>query len=111
MEADQWATAAESAARTVNDAGGGVDRADAEVSRRPVPDVSRLEEQVTGGHLGDPDQFLVELCGVRHDLSAIETMATSSREVYGRMVRLGVLGAEGALSSTISRIGFTGSPR
>jgi Mg2+ and Co2+ transporter CorA len=59
-------------------------------------DVSRLEEQVTGGHLGEPEQFLEELFGVRHGLLAVQTMATSSREVYGRMVRLGVFGAEGA---------------
>lgn len=59
-------------------------------------DVSRLEEQVTAGHLGNPELFLEELFGVRHGLLAIETMATSSREVYGRMVRLGVFGGEGA---------------
>ena len=59
-------------------------------------DVRTLEEQVTGGHLGDPELFLEELFAVRHGLLAIQTMATSSREVYGRMVRLNVFGAEGA---------------
>ena len=59
-------------------------------------DVWTLEEQVTGGHLGDPELFLEELFAVRHGLLAIQTMATSSREVYGRMVRLNVFGAEGA---------------
>jgi magnesium transporter len=60
-------------------------------------EASQLEEQVTAGHLGDPEQFLEELFGVRHGLLAIQTMATSSLEVYGRMVRLGVFGAEGAV--------------
>ena len=59
-------------------------------------DVWTLEEQVTGGHLGNPELFLEELFAVRHGLLAIQTMATSSREVYGRMVRLNVFGAEGA---------------
>ena len=59
-------------------------------------DVWTLEEQVTAGHLGNPELFLEELFAVRHGLLVIQTMATSSREVYGRMVRLNVFGAEGA---------------
>ncbi len=59
-------------------------------------EVWTLEEQVTGGHLGDPELFLEELFAVRHGLLAIQTMATSSREVYGRMVRMKVFGEEGA---------------
>ncbi len=55
-----------------------------------------LERQVTGGHLGDPEQFLEELFGVRHGLLAVGTMAAPSREVYGRMARLAVFGAAGA---------------
>ena len=58
-------------------------------------DVWTLEEQVTAGHLGNPELFLEELFAVRHGLLVIQTMATSSREVYGRMVRLNVFGAEG----------------
>ena len=59
-------------------------------------EVWNLERQVTGGHVGDPEQFLEELFGVRHGLLAIRTMAALSSEVYGRMVRLSVFGAAGA---------------
>lgn len=55
-----------------------------------------LERQVTGGHMGDPEQFLEELFGVRHGLLAVRTMAAMSREVYGRMCRLAVFGPGGA---------------
>jgi magnesium transporter len=54
-----------------------------------------LEQQVTSGHVGDAQQFLEHLFGVRHGLLAVQTMAVSSREVYGRMVRLAVFGAGG----------------
>jgi Mg2+ and Co2+ transporter CorA len=59
-------------------------------------EVWKLERQVTSGHEGDPVQFLEELFGVRHGLLAVRTMATSSREVYGRMARLAVFGEAGA---------------
>ena len=59
-------------------------------------EVWQLERQVTAGHLGDPEQFLEELFGVRHGLLAVGTMAATSREVYGRMARLAVFGAAGA---------------
>jgi Mg2+ and Co2+ transporter CorA len=55
-----------------------------------------LEQQVTGGLVGDPEQFLEQLFAVRHGLLAVQTMAASSREVYGRMVRLSVFGEGGA---------------
>ena len=55
-----------------------------------------LEQQVTAGHMGDTEQFLEELFGVRHGLLAVATMAATSREVYGRMVRREVFGAAGA---------------
>jgi Mg2+ and Co2+ transporter CorA len=54
-----------------------------------------LERQVTAGHVGDPEQFLEELFGVRHGLLAVRTVASLSREVYGRMVRLSVFGSAG----------------
>jgi magnesium transporter len=54
-----------------------------------------LEEQVTTGRAGDAQQFLEHLFGVRHGLLAVQTMAASSREVYGRMVRLAVFGPGG----------------
>ena len=50
----------------------------------------------TAGHLGDPEQFLEELLGVRHGLLAVGTMAATSREVYGQMARLAVFGGAGA---------------
>ena len=46
--------------------------------------------RVTGGDHGDPEQFLEELFAVRHGLLAVWTMATLSREVFGRMATLGV---------------------
>ena len=63
---------------------------------RLTQDVWRLERQVTGGHVGDTEQFLEELFGVRHGLLAVHTMAVSSAEVYGRMVRRAIFGADGA---------------
>jgi magnesium transporter len=59
-------------------------------------EVWELERQVTAGHMGDPETFLEELFGVRHGLLAARTMAAMSREVYGRMCRLSVFGADGA---------------
>jgi magnesium transporter len=59
-------------------------------------EVWNLERQVTGGHIGNPEQFLEELFGVRHGLLAVRTMATLSQEVYGQMVGSAVFGAEGA---------------
>lgn len=53
----------------------------------------RLEQTVTGGHLGDAEQFLEELFQARHGLLAIHTMAATSREVYGRMRTLEVFGS------------------
>ena len=56
-------------------------------------EVWRLEQQVTAGELGDPEQFLELMFRVRHGLLTVRTMATLSREVYGRMVTLGVFGS------------------
>ena len=53
-------------------------------------EVWRLERRVTGGDDGDPEQFLEEMFAVRHGLLAVWTMATLSREVFGRMARLEV---------------------
>ncbi len=51
-------------------------------------DVWKLEQQVTGGHLGDPETFLDEMFRVRHGLLTVGTMAALSGEVYGRMVTI-----------------------
>jgi len=44
-----------------------------------------LEQQVMGGDIGDPEQFLEELFRARHQLLTVRTMAAQSREVYGRI--------------------------
>lgn len=79
---------------------GAVVAALAERLRDHLTDLTReawnLEQQVTSGHLGDPEQFLEELFAVRHGLFTIRTMAAMSREVYGQMARLSVFGAAGA---------------
>jgi magnesium transporter len=59
-------------------------------------EVWRLEREVTGGRMGNPEDFLEELFGVRHGLQAVRTMAAMSREVYGRISRLSVFGTGGA---------------
>ncbi|HSK95644.1 MAG TPA: CorA family divalent cation transporter, partial [Euzebyales bacterium] len=48
----------------------------------------QLEQQVTAGHLGDPEQFLEDLFRARHGLLAVRTMAAASMEIYGRMTAL-----------------------
>ena len=55
-------------------------------------DVWKLEQQVTGGHLGDPETFLDEMFRVRHGLLTVGTMAALSGEVYGRMVTIEAFG-------------------
>jgi magnesium transporter len=52
----------------------------------------KLEQQVTAGRLGNAEEFLDEMFRVRHGLLAVRTMATLSREVYGRMATLEVFG-------------------
>src|SRR5680860_130800 len=56
-------------------------------------DVWKLEQQVTAGHLGDPESFLDEMFRARHGLLTVRTMAALSREVYGRMVTIEAFGA------------------
>jgi magnesium transporter len=53
-------------------------------------EVWHLERQVTAGQGGDPEKFLEELFSVRHGLLAVRTMATLSKEVFGRMTLLDV---------------------
>jgi magnesium transporter len=47
-----------------------------------------LEQRVTSGHLGDPEQFLEELFGTRHALLAVSNMATLGHQIYQRMFAL-----------------------
>lgn len=55
-------------------------------------EVWKLEQQVTAGRRGNAEEFLDEMFRVRHGLLAVRTMATLSREVYGRMATLEVFG-------------------
>ena len=48
-----------------------------------------LEQRVTGGHMGNPEEFLEELFQARHGLLAVRTMGALGGEVYGRIVALG----------------------
>ena len=48
-----------------------------------------LEQRVTSGHLGDPEEFLEELFRARHALLAVSNMATLGHQIYGRMSALG----------------------
>ncbi len=52
-----------------------------------------LEQRVTSGHLGDAEAFLEEMFQTRHGLLVVETMASLSREVYARMVKIEAFGA------------------
>jgi magnesium transporter len=52
-------------------------------------DVWQLEQRVTAGHLGNPEEFLEELFRTRHGLVAVRTMAALGSEVYGRIIALG----------------------
>jgi magnesium transporter len=51
-------------------------------------DVWPLEQRVTAGHLGDPQEFLEELFRTHHALLAVSNMATMGHQIYGRMVNL-----------------------
>jgi magnesium transporter len=47
-----------------------------------------LEQRLMGDEFEDPERFLEELFRARHELLVVRTMATLSREIYGRMVSL-----------------------
>jgi magnesium transporter len=51
-------------------------------------DVWNLEQRVTGGHMGNPEEFLEELFQARHGLLAVRTMGALGAEVYGRIAAL-----------------------
>ena len=48
-------------------------------------EVWQLEQQVTGGHFGDPEVFLEHLFRARHGLLAVGTIAAQNREISERM--------------------------
>jgi magnesium transporter len=51
-------------------------------------DVWQLEQRVTGGHMGNPEEFLEELFQARHGLLAARTMGALGAEVYGRIAAM-----------------------
>jgi magnesium transporter len=51
-------------------------------------EAGRLEQRLMADEVADPEQFLEELFRARHELLVVKTMATLSREIYGRMVTL-----------------------
>ena len=53
-----------------------------------IEDKRSLEQQVTGGELGDPEEFVNELFQARHGLLTVRTMAALSAAIYGRMATL-----------------------
>ncbi|HEY6593629.1 MAG TPA: magnesium transporter CorA family protein [Asanoa sp.] len=73
-------------------------------------EVWRLEQTVTGGHMGNPEDFLEDLFAARHGLLTIRTMCGLSGQVYGRMVKVRALGSEGQhrLKDTVDQFGRIG---
>jgi Mg2+ and Co2+ transporter CorA len=49
-------------------------------------DVWGLEQRVTSGDVGEPEEFLNELFRARHGLLAVRTMSALSGAIWGRMV-------------------------
>src|SRR5450759_617808 len=58
-------------------------------------EAGRLEQQVMGGRIGDPEEFVTELLRARHGLLAVRTMAALSGAIYGRMTTLARISPEG----------------
>ncbi len=58
-------------------------------------DVWRLEQRVTGGQVGDPEEFLDELFRTRHGLLTVRTMGALSGAIYGEMAGLAHMSPEG----------------
>ncbi|WP_433255304.1 magnesium transporter CorA family protein [Streptosporangium sp. CA-135522] len=58
-------------------------------------DVWKLEQRVTGGQVGDPEEFLNELFRARHGLLAVRTMGALGGAIYGRMTNLTRISPEG----------------
>jgi magnesium transporter len=53
-----------------------------------IEDKRSLEQQVTGGELGDPEELVNELFQARHGLLTVRTMAALSAAICGRMATL-----------------------
>ncbi|MCD5311850.1 magnesium transporter CorA family protein [Kineosporia babensis] len=84
-----------------------VTRNQEEYIEQATADVWRLEQQVTGGRVSEPEIFLEDLFQVRHGLLAVRTMAALSGAIYGRLASLPGLPAEGAPLITENAEQFT----
>lgn len=51
-------------------------------------EVWQLEQQVTGGNIDDPQEFVNQMFRARHGLLVVRTMAALSAAIYGRMIIL-----------------------
>lgn len=58
-------------------------------------DVWQVEQRVTAADVGDAEEFLEEMFRSRHGLLAVRTMASLSREVFGRMKMVHAFGKQG----------------
>ena len=58
-------------------------------------DVWQLEQRLTGGNVGDPEQYLDELFRARHGLLAVRTMGDQSGAIYHSMTTLTGISTEG----------------
>ena len=63
-------------------------------------DVWRLEQRVTGGQLGDPEEFIDELFQARHGLLAVRTMAALANAICSSIISLPKLSADGRAWTT-----------
>lgn len=58
-------------------------------------DVWQLEQRVTSGNVGDPEEFLNELFRARHGLLAVRTMGAQGATIYRNMTTFGGLSSTG----------------
>ena len=58
-------------------------------------DVWQLEQRVTSGNVGDPEEFLNELFRARHGLLAVRTMGAQGAAIYRNMTTFGGLSSTG----------------
>ena len=58
-------------------------------------DVWALEQQVTGGRVDNPEEFVHEMFRARHGLLAVRTMATLSNDLFDRLTQLPGVSPEG----------------
>lgn len=57
-------------------------------------DVWQLEQQVTGGEIEDPQEFINDMFRARHGLLAVRTMGVLSAAIYGRIGTLARLSSD-----------------